>query len=56
MYADPARGWYCYGCGRGGSVIDFAAALWNITPRGRAFVELHDRLSALLLPPTIECI
>src|SRR4029077_19401183 len=28
-YRDAARGWYCYGCGRGGSIYDFAALLWG---------------------------
>ncbi len=50
VYEDPARGWYCFGCRRGGSVIDFAAGIWRIEPRGRSFIELRDRLTALLLP------
>jgi CHC2 zinc finger/RepB DNA-primase from phage plasmid len=51
VYADPARGWYCFGCGRGGSVYDLAAHLWlTEPPRGRAFVELRRRLTALLAP------
>jgi hypothetical protein len=49
VYSTPARGWYCYGCGRGGSVFDFAAALWSVEPRGSAFVELRRRLRAALL-------
>ena len=30
LYEDG--GWYCFGCGRGGSSIDFAAALYGLTP------------------------
>ena len=51
VYAEPARGWYCYGCGRGGSVYDFAAHLWSVEPRGRAFVELRHRLAVSLVVP-----
>ena len=29
VYADPRRGWHCFGCGRGGTVIDLGMALWN---------------------------
>lgn len=28
------RGWHCFGCGRGGSVIDFAAKLFGLSPLG----------------------
>ena len=31
-YEDPAKGWYCYQCGRGGSIYDFGSQLWDITP------------------------
>ena len=26
VYADPQRGWHCFGCGRGGTVIDLCMA------------------------------
>jgi CHC2 zinc finger len=29
VYEDPSRGWYCFGCGRGGSIYDLAAVLWR---------------------------
>lgn len=48
-YPDPGRGWYCYGCSRGGGIIDLAAALWNIEPRGRDYHDLRRRLAATLL-------
>jgi hypothetical protein len=28
VYREPGRGWYCFGCGRGGSIYDLAALLW----------------------------
>ena len=51
VYQEPGRGWYCFGCGRGGSVYDLAALLWGRTDtRGSAFVALRDELRELLLP------
>jgi hypothetical protein len=48
VYPEPGRGWYCYGCGRGGSVYDLAALLWHTPPRGQGFTELRQRLAAAL--------
>jgi hypothetical protein len=51
VYPEPGRGWYCYGCSRGGSVYDLAALLWGHTgTRGSEFVALRDELRELLLP------
>ena len=54
VYEDPARGWYCFGCRRGGSVYDLAGALWLTGQsrgagqlRGRAFLEVRERLAAM---------
>jgi hypothetical protein len=48
VYAEAERGWFCFGCRRGGSVYDFAAALWHLGTRGADFRRLHvlvcDRL------------
>ena len=44
VYDDPSRGWYCFGCRRGGSIYDFAALLWNMRTRGAEFSELRRRL------------
>jgi len=44
VYADPARGWFCFGCGRGGSIYDLAAALWLLEPRGEGFTALRAAL------------
>lgn len=30
VYEDPSRGWHCFGCGKGGSVIDFAMEWYGI--------------------------
>jgi hypothetical protein len=44
VYDAPERGWYCFGCERGGSIYDLAAELDGINPRGRAFLALRARL------------
>jgi hypothetical protein len=41
---------YCFGCGRGGSVVDLAAELWGIEPRGAGYFEIRERLESELLP------
>lgn len=48
-YDDPDRGWTCFGCGAGGSIIDFASRLWDIPTRGRDYHDLRRRLAAELL-------
>ena len=50
VYETPAGGWYCFGCGRGTSVYDLAAAMWRLDTRGADFLELRRRLYELLLP------
>lgn len=47
VYRDPARGWYCYGCRRGGSIYDFAALSFGMTTDGQHFPALRDRLLAI---------
>jgi len=53
VYEDPERGWYCYGCGRGGTSYDLAALLWfsgqseDAPLRGRRFIEVRERLLAI---------
>jgi hypothetical protein len=46
VYREPERGWFCFGCRRGGTIYDLAATAWGITPRGAAFRELRGRLQA----------
>lgn len=48
-YDDPERGWYCFGCNRGGSIYDLGAALWGLPTRGSGFTELRTRLALELL-------
>ena len=50
VYDDPDRGWACFGaCDRGGTIIDFGAALWEISPRGAGYHEVRRRLAGALL-------
>jgi hypothetical protein len=46
VYDDPERGWYCFGCGRGGSIYDLASLLWKRPARGRDFIQLRRELEA----------
>jgi hypothetical protein len=41
---------YCFGCGAGGSIYDFAARLWSTGTKGREFLALRQRLHAELSP------
>ena len=41
VYAAPARGWYCFGCGQGGDVIKFAM-LWYGISFWQAVVRLDN--------------
>ena len=54
VYPEAGRGWYCFGCGLGGSVYDLAALLSGRTTRGADFLELRRELEKLLLmlPPS----
>jgi hypothetical protein len=47
VYDTAEGGWYCYGCGRGTSIYDFAAALWGLSTRGPDFRALRERLTAV---------
>jgi hypothetical protein len=49
VYPEAGRGWYCFGCGRGGSVYDLAALLSGRKTRGADFLELRRELEKLLL-------
>jgi hypothetical protein len=44
LYDDGS--FYCFGCGRGGSIYDFAGALWGCETKRRAFLDLRARLAA----------
>lgn len=45
-YDRPPGSWYCFGCSRGGRIVDFGAELYGITPRGRGYIEIRKRLAA----------
>ena len=47
VYPTAAQGWHCFSCGRGGSVYDLAAALWDVQPRGVWFLKLRAELRAV---------
>lgn len=38
------RGWFCYGCERGGGIIDLAALILGIEPRGSGYWRIRERL------------
>jgi len=46
-YAKPERGWFCFGCRRGGDIFTFAGLLWGLDTR-RDFGVLNDRLAEAL--------
>lgn len=44
--------WRCFGCNRGGGIIDLGAAVYGIEPRGRGYWQIRDRiLEALIWAP-----
>ncbi len=49
VYPDPEKGWTCFGCGRGGTIIDLGALRYGIEPRGRGYHDLRRRLATELL-------
>jgi len=53
VYDEPGRGWYCFGCGRGGSIYDLASLVWKRGARGRDFTQLRRELEELVLPLTL---
>lgn len=49
VWDDPVGGWFCFACQRGGTIIDLAAELYGIEPRGRGFHDIRERLAKDLL-------
>jgi hypothetical protein len=43
LYEDGT--FYCYGCGAGGSIYDFAGTLWSLATKGHAFLKLRAQLA-----------
>lgn len=48
---DGDRGWHCFGCHRGGTIIDFGAELYGLTPRGSGYFEIRRMLGEALRIP-----
>ena len=44
VYESPERGWFCFGCGFGGSIYDLAGRVWRLETRGEDFLTLRARL------------
>lgn len=49
VYESGERGWFCFGCGRGGSIYDLAAGLWHLGTSGHDFLELRKRLEEIFV-------
>ena len=41
LYSESGRGWHCFGCGKGGSVIDFVMELFGVSFR-QAVLRLNE--------------
>jgi hypothetical protein len=54
VYEDPDQGWYCFGCGRGGTVYDLGAALSGLGTRGEEFRRLREWIASRLLSAPLE--
>ena len=52
VWAEPERGWWCFGCGRGGGIYDLAALLdgrsWGAALKGEEFRCVREMLQATL--------
>ena len=44
VYPTGDRGWCCFGCRRGGTIYDLAAAVWGFGTRGAEFSKLRQQL------------
>jgi DNA primase len=44
LHCYPDGTFCCFGCRTGGTIYDFAGALWGIETKGYAFVALRARL------------
>jgi hypothetical protein len=47
VYATAERGWFCFGCGTGGTIYDLAGLAFGLPTRGDGFREIERRLREL---------
>jgi hypothetical protein len=47
LQAYPDGSWACFGCGKGGTIYDFAGYVFGVQTKGRAFLELRERLAEM---------
>jgi len=47
VYPTVERGWFCFGCRRGGTLYDLAGLVFGLSPRGESFAEIDRRLREL---------
>jgi hypothetical protein len=45
LHAYPDGSWACFGCGKGGTIYDFAGYVFGLQTKGPAFLELRERLA-----------
>ena len=55
VWPDPGAGWHCFGCGRGGTVIDLAAYLTGLEPRGSGYIQIREYAAERLLGKDAAC-
>jgi hypothetical protein len=52
VFEEPERGWWCYGCSRGGRIYDLASLMaggpWGRDLREDAFLQARDRAASTL--------
>ncbi|MGE4428586.1 MAG: CHC2 zinc finger domain-containing protein [Solirubrobacteraceae bacterium] len=53
VYQTAEQGWFCFGCRRGGSVYDLAAAMLDRPLRGPGFIDLQRDLVDLLVDRSV---
>ena len=49
IWPDAGGGWNCFGCGRGGTVIDLIAYLTGLEPRGAEYIQIRELAAERLL-------
>lgn len=47
LWDNAEQGWFCYGCGRGGTIYDMAGYIWNMDTRGDSFTRIQNQLEEM---------